>query len=45
MGTQRNIPIWAPSNDQLTAIERQVARERSSAAADFVTVIRSVFGR
>jgi hypothetical protein len=37
--------IWAPTNEEWKQIEQQVRDERTSAAADFMTVVRSLFGR
>ena len=42
METRRDMPVWAPTHEQLKEIEQRVRMERTAAASDFFSLIRSI---
>ncbi|MBU2532500.1 MAG: hypothetical protein KKB37_07145 [Alphaproteobacteria bacterium] len=40
---RHGMPVWAPSDEQLAAIERSFRRERSKAATELIESVRLLF--
>lgn len=40
MEMKHDMPVWAPTDEELSQIERQVRKQRAAAAKGFFTAIR-----
>lgn len=43
MEKRHGMPVWAPSNEEMNQIARQVSAERGKVAAELAAAVRSMF--
>ncbi len=43
MRQHHGMPVWAPSNEEMTHIAKRVSMERAKAASDLVRAVKALF--